>query len=525
MRALNRLASLAVSFLFASAFAQAATISGTVKGLDGGSFKGAFVEAQNSKTKITVDVLSDKDGKYHIENLPAGDYDVKIRAIGYNADPHSSVSLAANQKVSFDFALQRGVVRWSDLNLYQGKRLLPDGKGKEVLSARCFVCHGFETRMAATTRDADGWRDRVDYMRQAMSFQLGRSFTDQDENEVVNYLASVFGPDSVVPRSPADMPAYKDLVRTYSDDAMKIVYVEYELPAPTRAAWSAAPDKNGDLWMPYYGRGNKIAKLDPQTGEVQEYPVPEQEPAGVHSAVPMPDGNVWFTEFALNKIGKFDPNTRRMTMYADDTVDLPGGERADKHTIRMDHDGNLWTSGSPLSKFDPKTGKFTHFMEVPSSYGITVAKDGNIWFCVLRRDGKIGRVDPKTEKVTQWSPPTQGMPQRLQITDDGVVWFGERQGNKLGRFDSKTETFKEYDLPGPSASPYALGVDKKGDIWYSSTDQDAIGRLNPATGQVIEYPFPHSENMSREFFFDAQGRMWFASPMNNRVGYLYVAAK
>ncbi len=524
MRPLTRFTGLVGALIWGASLAYGATISGTVKGPDGATFKAAFVEAQNAKTKVTVDVLSDRDGRYRIEKLPAGSYEVKIRAIGYKADPHAGVNLAANQKVSLDFALQRGVVRWSDLTLYQGKQLLPEGRGKEVLSARCFVCHGFETRMAATSRDADGWRDRVNYMREAMSFQLGRSFTDQDENDVVTYLSSVFSPDSVVPKSPADIPAFKDLVRTYTDDAMKIVYVEYELPAPTRAAWSAAPDKNGDLWMPYYGRGNKIAKLDPQTGEVQEYPVPEQEPAGVHSAVPMPDGNVWFTEFALNKIGRFDPATQKITTYAD-SVEVPGGLRADKHTIRMDHDGNLWTSGSPLSKFDPQTGKFTHYMEVPSSYGITVDKEGNVWFCVLRKDGKIGRVDTKTDKVTQWSPPTQGTPQRLQITDDGIVWFGERTGNKLGRFDPQTETFKEYDLPGPSASPYALGVDKKGDIWYASTDQDTIGRLNPATGQVIEYPFPHSENMSREFFFDAQGKIWFASPMNNRVGYLYVAGK
>lgn len=524
MRRLRRLSALLGAGLFVSSLASGATISGTVKGPEGGPFKAAFVEAQNAKTKITVDVLSDREGRYRLENLPAGDYEVKIRAIGYKADPRTGVSLAAHQKVSFDFALQRGVVRWSDLNLYQGKKLLPEGQGKEVLSARCFVCHGFETRMAAVSRDQDGWRDRVNYMREAMSFQLGRTFTDQDEDAVVTYLSSVFGPDSVIPKSPADIPAYRDLVRSYSDDAMKVVYVEYELPAPTRAAWSAAPDNKGDLWMPYYGRGNKIAKLDSQTGEVEEYPVPEQEPAGVHSAVPMPDGNVWFTEFALNKIGKFDPATEKITTYAD-AGEVPGGYRPDKHTIRMDHNGNLWTSGSPLSKYDPRTGKFTHFMEVPSSYGITVDKEGNIWFCVLQRDGRIGRVDTKTEKVTQWSPPTQGMPQRLQITDDGVVWFGERMGNKLGRFDSQTETFKEYDLPGPSASPYALGIDPQGDIWYSSTDQDTIGRLNPATGQVIEYPFPHSENMSREFFFDAQGRMWFASPMNNKVGYLYLAGK
>ena len=36
-----------------------ATITGTVKGVDGAPFQGAFVEAQNAKTKITVNVLSD----------------------------------------------------------------------------------------------------------------------------------------------------------------------------------------------------------------------------------------------------------------------------------------------------------------------------------------------------------------------------------------------------------------------------------------------------------------------------------
>ena len=224
MRPLNRFVVLAVAVLTAFCFSHAATISGTVKNPDGGPFKGAFVEAQNAKTKVTIDVLSDKEGKYRIESLAAGDYDVKIRAIGYKADPHTGVALAANQKLSFDFALQRGVVRWSDLNLYQGKQLLPDGKGKEILSSHCFVCHGFETRMAATTRDADGWRDRVNYMREAMSFQLGRTFTDEDENDVVTYLSTVFGPDSVVPRSPPISPPQKSrayLFRRRHEDRLR----------------------------------------------------------------------------------------------------------------------------------------------------------------------------------------------------------------------------------------------------------------------------------------------------------------
>ena len=79
---MRSLASLGVFGLFAltSSFADAATIAGTVKGPDGAAFRGAFVQARNAKTKITVSVLSDNEGRYHVDNLGAGDYRVQIRA-------------------------------------------------------------------------------------------------------------------------------------------------------------------------------------------------------------------------------------------------------------------------------------------------------------------------------------------------------------------------------------------------------------------------------------------------------------
>ena len=131
-------------------------------------FKGAFVEAQNAGNKISVSVLSDKDGRYRIENLPAAIYELRIRAIGYKADPHAGVSLTDKQSASIDWALQKGTVHWSDLSLYQGKTIFPNVRGKDELEQNCFVCHGFQTRMAATRRDKAGWRDRVYYMREAM---------------------------------------------------------------------------------------------------------------------------------------------------------------------------------------------------------------------------------------------------------------------------------------------------------------------------------------------------------------------
>ncbi len=521
MRVASKLLAIVSSVAIFSSLVHAATVTGTVKGPDGAPFEGAFVQAVNAKTHITVSVLSDKQGRYRVENLPSGEYQVRVRAVGFTTDPHSAVNLSADQNVSFEFALQKGTVRWSDLNLYQGKKLMPDGKGKDTLSANCYVCHGFQTRMASVRRDEAGWRDRVDYMRQAMAFQLSERFTDEKENEVVSYLNSVFGQDSTAPRSPADVPGYKDTVRPFSDEAMNIVYVEYDVSGSKGLPWSAAPDKDGNFWMPYYGRGNEVARLDPKTGDVKHFPLPFEETAGVHSVVPSPDGSVYFTEFALNRLAKLDPSTGKITEFPD-SIKMPD-RRADKHTVRVDAKGNLWSSGSPLSKYDQETGKYTHFMEVPSSYGITFDRDGNVWFCVLQKDGKIGKIDAKTEKVTQWSPPTQGTPQRLAIDSDGIVWFGERTGHKIGRFDPKTETFKEFPLPGPSASPYAITVDKRG-VWYASTEQDLIGRLDPNTGKVIEYPFPHSEAMMREFFIDAEGRIWFATPTNNRVGYFYLTA-
>jgi len=108
MRSIGKLAAFANLLLFVSAPAFAATVTGTVKGPDGAPFEGAFVVAVNSKTKISVTVLSDKQGRYRVENLPAGDYQVRIRAVGFTADPHSGVALAADQNASFDFPLSQG---------------------------------------------------------------------------------------------------------------------------------------------------------------------------------------------------------------------------------------------------------------------------------------------------------------------------------------------------------------------------------------------------------------------------------
>jgi virginiamycin B lyase len=494
----------------------AGNISGTAKDSTGTPFKGAFIEALNPQTKITVSVLSDRQGHYHIEDLSPGTYQVKANAIGYKSTSQT-VTLSAGQSTSLDFVVSKGMVRWSDLNQYQMVALLPEGKGKDILLANCTACHFEQHKMAETRRDEAGWRDRVDYMRTAMHTSLTR-VTDSMAQDIVSYLNNVFGTDSDLPRSPEELPKYSTLQQTkFSDEAMKIVYVDYDLGGPSRMPWSAYPDRNDQIWIPYYGNANRIAKLDPETGKVEEFRVPGEEAALIHSAVPAPDGTVWLTEQARNKIAKFDPETKTFTEYEDKLVPNPR-----KHTVRVDRNGNVWSTGNPLSRLDVKTGKWTEFPEAPLTYGLEFDRTGNLWFCTYG-EHKIGKVDIKTDKLTKYVIPTpKSFPNHLVFDPEGILWFNEFDGGKIGRFDPKTETFKEYPLPGPKPTPYALAIDRNGFLWYSGNSTDIVGRMNRQTGEVVEYPFPYSEVSSREYFMDSKGRMWFASPSNNRVGYFKI---
>src|SRR5207248_3226860 len=164
--------------------------------------------------------------------------------------------------------------------------------------------------------------------------------------------------------SPADLPEYKKYVRTFSPEAMNIAYVEYDFPATKgQGPWSAVEDKDGMFWIPYYGRGNEVVRLNPKTAELTGFPLPFTKTAGIHSAIPAPDGTVWFTEAALGKIGHLNPATRQMGEYQN--TPLPDGRRTGTHTVRVDDKGRVWTSGgTAISMFDPLSEVFRHFVLV-----------------------------------------------------------------------------------------------------------------------------------------------------------------
>jgi len=126
-----------------------------------------------------------------------------------------------------------------------------------------------------------------------------------------------------------------------------------------------------------------------------------------------------------------------------------------KHTLRIDQAGNVWSSGDPLSRFDPESHKFPRFL---GDFRHLQPRAGSgrefLVHHALRgsnREKSIG----KHEDIEVEGATSKSYPRRIEVDTDGNVWFGEFDAGKIVRFDPKSETFKEYPLAGPEPTPTA----------------------------------------------------------------------
>jgi virginiamycin B lyase len=528
--------------------ALAGTITGTIKGPDGAPFRAAFVRVQNLSTRITMMVLTDSQGRYFADSLPAGNYAVTPSSLGFKASPlrRNDVALEDGKKVALDFTMQNGMVEWSELTKYQAGTLLPQahGNGKDVLIQQCFNCHAFGKIGAVGRHDLQGWKDEIDVMRQTGVARVRPELRD----EVAAYLAAAFGPESATPESPAELPGYQDVKQDrehFSDEALNIVYVDYQLTGdPRDRPGSARPDKNGYLWMEMAGG---LSRLNPDTGEIKTWRLSEFNNAFIHEILPTDDGSVWLTLEREGGLARFNTRTEKFEVFIDQKMiddynvakpvqkdpndpfpNLPdargpqgGGARS--HTAAIDHDGNVWVSGRPLKKLDARTGRYTFYnQEAPDCYGIAVDQKGNVWFAQFnaRDHQNIGVVDAKTKEITLFTPPAGVSPRRLKVDSKGMVWIGDYFGGSLTRFDPTTEEFKVFKLPGPMPTPYGMEVDLDDNVWYASMYTDVMGRLDPKTGKVTEYPSPYGERGTRDMVVDAKGRLWYGAQPYFKAGYI-----
>jgi virginiamycin B lyase len=123
--------------------------------------------------------------------------------------------------------------------------------------------------------------------------------------------------------------------------------------------------------------------------------------------------------------------------------------------------------------------------------------------------------------IKEWDVPTQGSrPHDPMFAPDGAVWYTGQMANVLGRFDPKTQAFREFHLPDGSG-PHGLIADHDGNVWYTANFKAYIGKLDPKTGKVTQYPMPDPRARDPHTLLLApNGQIYFTAQNANMAGRL-----
>jgi len=125
-------------------------------------------------------------------------------------------------------------------------------------------------------------------------------------------------------------------------------------------------------------------------------------------------------------------------------------------------------------------------------------------------------------KIDEWlTPSNPPYPHDPAVAPDGSIWYTGQKANVVGRFDPKTEQFKEFALPTPGSGPHGVIADKDGNIWYTGNAAALIGKIDPKTEKITEYKMPDPKARDpHTMAFNKAGLMYFTVQAGNFVGTL-----
>jgi virginiamycin B lyase len=252
-----------------------------------------------------------------------------------------------------------------------------------------------------------------------------------------------------------------------------------------------------------------------------EYWLPADKPQSLPAYEPHLDnqGNIWFTS-RMPGLGKLDPRTAEFMFYPYSDPKIFG------HGLTVDSKGMVFTAefdGFHLARLNPETKQIVRFPmdekgEIKYGQGHTPALDSkeNVWFDAITGN-RIGKWDRKTEHIKLWEPPTaNSFPYGFIVDKNDKIWFAELNGCNVGNFDPVTEKFKEYPSLSKPCKMRRLAADSNGTIWYSVTSKGKLGKLDPKTGKQIEYEILPSPSKSKilasvpyGIITDSENQVWF----------------
>ncbi|HMJ63592.1 MAG TPA: carboxypeptidase regulatory-like domain-containing protein, partial [Bryobacteraceae bacterium] len=444
----------AMTFVPGAAYADS-LLTGAITSAAGEKMGGVTVSAKAEGSTITTSVFTDESGGYYFPPLPNGKYRVWTQALTYQG-ANGSIELK-KKTTRRDFVLQPMKSQEDWIRQLPGDEFLAalpgdtpeDYRMKTQVRKNCTGCHSASYPLQHRF-DEEGWNKILDLMKH------------------VNVLGVYQGPEHKATPNiefhQKELAAYLARARGPGESSMK-----FKLrPRPNGVAARAV---------------------------IKEYDFPME-----HGHAASMDGSDWSlgTKSSMNHV-------------------------AGVHDAQMDFDGNIWityahtSTATTIGRIDGKTGAVKNFKLddqrgiASGTHGITRDENGILWFNVRsnvqRSRGGLGRIDPKTEKITVYLPPEpmSGTAGTLDVDMNGNVWVTAPDGAL--RFNVKEEKFTEfksvtYKNQYGTATVYGLAADRTGNGWWLLMAQDLIDYSDIKTGKSAEFKLSPEkavmENLSPE---------------------------
>jgi streptogramin lyase len=511
----------ALSFHAGAALAQAAeALAGQVSSERDGAMEGVVVSARKAGSIVTVSVVTDATGHYRFPaaRLEPGSYMLAVRATGYDLDGKATAEVAAGTAATADLKLKPARNLPAQLSNAEWLASMPGTDGQKKALLNCIGCHDLD-RIVRSTHDADEFMQIFDRMA---GYYPGS--TPENPQRLIGTARRNIGQGPGLKA----MAEYLASVNLSNDDtwtyklqtlprpkgrATRVIITEYDLPRKMIQPHDVILDAQGQVWFTHFAE-QFLGRFDPKTLKVSEYPLPvikDGYPVGTLDLETEKSGKLWVSMMYQGGVARFDPQTEKFETWAvPKEWQTDATQQAFMTPVSSHVDGRVWVKNSDraqILRLDPATGKWETFGSFKdpatgktiTSYGIPADSQNNLYLLDFA-SSNVGQLDAKTGELKVFKGAiANSRPRRGRFDANDHLWFAEYGGNAIGVLDPKSGKIQEWALPTPWAQPYDVVTDKNGEAWTGSMLSDRVSRLDPKTGEFVEYLLPRRTNIRRVF--------------------------